>query len=109
MENFEQLVTACEEMEEAGTGKSIYARTKMCITGLNWEVFEVRVMCVCAYVRTLDREESMHAELREQGVCVCVCMRVCVCVCVLDGEKEQGVCQYSSSSSVDGRVSDLLQ
>ena len=35
MENFEQLVTACEEMEEAGTGKSIYARTKMCITGLN--------------------------------------------------------------------------
>ena len=44
----------------------------------------MRVMCVCAYVRTLDREESMHAELREQGVCVCVCvcMRVCVCVCV---------------------------
>ena len=34
--------------------------------------------------------------------------RVCVCVCSRWG-REQGVCCYSSSSSIDGCVSDQLQ
>ena len=94
-------ISDCEEMKEAGTGKSIYARTKMCITGLSWECMWCVCVCVCVWERERERERERFVCVcvcvcvrerereRERFVCVCACVCVCVCVCAYNNLYKQ--------------------
>ena len=85
---------------------SIYRKSTQQLGGCTGCYFVQHVLKKLKPAAAREREK----ELRERKcmVCVCVCVHasvhaLCVCVCAR-WRREQGVCQYSSSSSTDGCV-----